>query len=462
MLRLYNSMANFYQNRPKPAKFCNMTRRSKKNKYLINQKISQKIKTSMSAEIICVGTELLLGDILNRNAQFLAIELAKLGIPHYYQTVVGDNPQRLHQVIETAIQRANILIFTGGLGPTPDDLTCETIANFFGAPLVENPEVIQDITNKYDRRGRTMTPSNRKQALIPDGAKILPNPMGTAPGIIWEPRRGISIFTFPGVSSEMHLMWRETAVPYLKSQGWGKEIIHSRTLRFWGIAESALAEKVASYLNLSNPTVAPYSSKGEVKLRVSAKAASQAQAETLIQPVEKQLQEIAGLNYYGSDDDSLASVVGKLLRNVKQTLSVAESCTGGGLGEMLTQVSGSSDYFWGGIIAYDNSVKEKMLGINPQDLSKFGAVSATVAEQMAIGVKTRLGTTWGISITGIAGPTGGTDTKPVGLVYIGLAGPDEQVESFEYQFGATRGRSLIRHLSACNALNNLRQKILTK
>lgn len=415
----------------------------------------------MSAEIICVGTELLLGDILNRNAQFLAIELAKLGIPHYYQTVVGDNPQRLHQVIETAIKRANILIFTGGLGPTPDDLTCETIANFFGTPLVECPEIIEDITNKYALRGRPMTPSNRKQALIPEGAKILPNSMGTAPGIIWEPCQGIFILTFPGVPSEMHGMWRKTAVPYLKSQGWGKEIIYSRTLRFWGIAESALAEKVASYLNLSNPTVAPYSSKGEVKLRVSAKAISEVEAEKLIQPVEKQLQEIAGSSYYGSDDDSLASVVGQLLRNTKQTLSVAESCTGGGLGQMLTEISGSSDYFWGGIVAYDNSVKEKVLGINPRDLKELGAVSATVAEQMAMGVKTRLGTTWGISITGVAGPTGGTEAKPVGLVYIGLAGPNEQVESFEYQFGSTRGRYLIRHLSACYALNNLRQKLLT-
>ncbi len=414
----------------------------------------------MSAEIICVGTELLLGDILNRNAQFLAIELAKLGIPHYYQTVVGDNPQRLHKVIETAINRANILIFTGGLGPTPDDLTCETIANFFGAPLIERPEIIEDITRKYAKSGRTMTPSNRKQALIPQGAEILPNSMGTAPGIIWEPRQGISIFTFPGVPSEMHGMWRETAVPYLKSQGWGQEIIHSRTLRFWGIAESALAEKVASYLNLSNPTVAPYSSKGEVKLRVSAKAKSEAEAEKLIQPVEKQLQEIAGVSYYGNDGDSLASVVGNLLRNAKQTLSVAESCTGGGLGQMLTEISGSSDYFWGGIVAYDNSVKEKLLGINPNDLKEFGAVSATVAEQMAIGVKERLETTWGISITGVAGPNGGTEAKPVGLVYIGLAGPDRLVESFEYQFGATRGRSLIRHLSACNALNNLRQKLI--
>ncbi|WP_016953308.1 competence/damage-inducible protein A [Anabaena sp. PCC 7108] len=416
----------------------------------------------MSAEIICVGTELLLGDILNSNAQYLAQQLAKLGIPHYYQTVVGDNPERLKQVIEIASSRVQILIFTGGLGPTPDDLTCETIADFFGVPLVEDPKIIEDITEKFAQRGRVMSPSNRKQALIPQGAKVLPNPTGTAPGIIWQPRPGLTIFTFPGVPSELYPMWQETAVPVLKSQGWGTEVIYSRSLRFWGIGESTLAEKVSDYLNLFNPTVATYAGKGEVRLRVSAKASSEAAAEALIAPIEHQLIEIAGLDYYGADDDNLASVVGKLLRESGETLSVAESCTGGGLGQMLTDISGSSDYFWGGVISYDNSVKVRLLGVNSADLDKFGAVSATVAEQMAIGVKNRLGTTWGLSITGIAGPTGGTDDKPVGLVYVGLAGPDSEVKSFEYRLGTIRGRSLIRHVSANAALDNLRRKLLTR
>ncbi|WP_071191339.1 competence/damage-inducible protein A [Trichormus sp. NMC-1] len=415
----------------------------------------------MSAEIICVGTELLLGDILNSNAQYLAQQLAKLGIPHYYQTVVGDNPERLKQVIEIAAARVQILIFTGGLGPTPDDLTCETIADFFGVPLVEDPEIIEDITDKFTQRGRVMSPSNRKQALIPQGAKVLPNPTGTAPGIIWQPRPGLTIFTFPGVPSELYPMWQETAVPFLKSQGWGKEIIHSRSLRFWGIGESTLAEKVSDYLNLLNPTVATYAGKGEVRLRVSAKASSETAAKALIAPIEQQLIEIAGLDYYGADDDNLASVVGKLLRESGETLSVAESCTGGGLGQMLTDISGSSDYFWGGVISYDNSVKVGLLGVNPEDLDQFGAVSKTVAAQMALGVKNRLGTTWGLSITGIAGPTGGTNDKPVGLVYIGLAGPGSEVTSFEHRFGTIRGRSLIRHVSANAALDNLRRKLLT-
>jgi nicotinamide-nucleotide amidase len=257
-------------------------------------------------------------------------------------------------------------------------------------------------------------------------------------------------------------MWSETAVPFLKNQGWGKEIIYSRSLKFWGIGESALAEKVAPYFNLLNPTVAPYAGKGEVRLRISAKAASQSAAQDLISPIEKQLIDIAGLDYYGADDDTLGAVVGKLLRLSGETLSVAESCTGGGLGQMLTDISGSSDYFWGGIISYDNSVKLNLLGVNPNDLDKFGAVSSTVAEQMAIKVKISLSTSWGLSITGIAGPTGGTDTKPVGLVYIGLAGPNNEVKSFEYRFGAMGGRSLIREVSANTALDLLRRKLIIR
>jgi|SRR5919199_516444 nicotinamide-nucleotide amidase len=416
----------------------------------------------MSAEIICVGTELLLGEILNSNAQFLALELADLGIPHYYQTVVGDNPDRLKQVLEIASDRSNLLIFTGGLGPTPDDLTTEAIADFFGVPLIERQDVLEDIVKKFAQRGREMTPNNRKQALIPKGAEVLPNRGGTAPGIIWQPRPGLTILTFPGVPSEMQQMWWETAVPFLKSQGWGKEIIYSRTLRFWGIGESALAQKVASFFNLTNPTVAPYASKGEVRLRISARACSEAEAMQLIEPVAQQLRQIAGLDYFGFDADTLASVVGQLLTEVDETVSVAESCTGGGLGSMLTEVPGSSKYFLGGVISYDNSVKASVLGVSQSDLYTVGAVSKPVAMQMAAGVRSLLSTSWGLSITGIAGPGGGTDTKPVGLVYIGLAKPDGIVECFKYQLGQNRSRSSIRHASACNALDQLRRRLLRR
>lgn len=413
----------------------------------------------MSAEIICVGTEILLGDILNSNSQFLARELADLGIPHYYQTVVGDNPTRLKQILAIASDRSEIIILTGGLGPTPDDLTTETLADFFGVSMEENLDILEDIARKFAERGRQMNPSNHKQALIPKGAEVLPNPSGTAPGIIWQPRPGLTIMTFPGVPSEMHLMWEETAVPYLKSLGWGKQIIYSHTLRFWGIGESALAEKVAPFFHLSNPTVAPYASKGEVRLRVSARAPSQAEAQQLIQPVVEQLIQIAGSDYFGANTDTLSSVVGQLLKDANETISVAESCTGGGIASMLTNIPGSSDYFLGGVISYHNSVKTSLLGVKASQLEKWGAVSKPVAKQMAEGVKSLLGTSWGLSITGIAGPGGGTEAKPVGLVYIGLAKPDGKVECFKYQLGKDRSRDAIRHASVCNALDQLRRRL---
>ena len=415
---------------------------------------------SSSAEIISVGTELLLGNILNSNAQFIAQQLAQLGIPHYYQTVVGDNPDRLKRAIAVASERSQILIFTGGLGPTPDDLTTETIADFFNTPLVENSEVVADIAQKFAQRGREMTDNNRKQALMPQGAAVLYNPVGSAPGIIWQPRSGVTILTFPGVPTEMKEMWRQIAVPYLKSQGWGQEIIVSRILKFWGLAESSLADKVADFFDLQNPTVAPYANFGEVKLRISAKAPSEEAAYQIIAPVEEQLRQIGGLDCYGSDEDTIASVIGELLTITQTTLSVAESCTGGGLGQLLTSVSGSSRYFWGGVISYDNSVKQNLLRVDPEVLAQHGAVSEIVAQQMAVGIRSRLNTTWGISITGVAGPDGGTEIKPVGLVYIGLAGPDDQVTSFAHQFGE-RGREWVRHVSACSAIDHLRRKLLS-
>jgi nicotinamide-nucleotide amidase len=414
----------------------------------------------MTAEIICVGTELLLGDIVNTNAQFLALELARLGIPHYYQTVVGDNVDRLQKAIAIAIDRASILIFTGGLGPTPDDLTTETIADFFQTPLREDPAVLAAIEEKFNRIGRVMSPSNRKQALIPIGADFLPNPSGTAPGMIWKPRSRLTLLTFPGVPSEMKRMWSETAVPYLESQGWGQTRIYSRSLKFRGIGESALAEKVVHLLDLSNPTVAPYAGLGEVRLRVSTRASSETEALAVIEPVAKEIQAIAGLDYFGSDEDTLSSVVGQLLRQRQQTLSVAESCTGGELGEMITQVAGSSAYFLGGVIAYDNRLKIALLGVNEADLALIGAVSETVARQMAIGVQQRLGTDWGLSITGIAGPGGGSEEKPVGLVYLGLAAPDGQVYVWENRFGLDRDRLTIRQMSAFTALDRLRRQML--
>ncbi|UZQ55138.1 competence/damage-inducible protein A [Trichothermofontia sichuanensis B231] len=416
----------------------------------------------MSAEIICVGTELLLGDILNTNAQFLAQQLAQLGIPHYYQTVVGDNERRLQKVLATACERSRLLIFTGGLGPTPDDLTHATLAKFFDVPLVENPEILEDIRQKYAQRGRELTPGNRKQALIPQGADILTNEIGTAPGIIWQPRPGLTLLTFPGVPSELKPMWNQVAIPYLRSQGWGQEVIYSRVLKYWGIAESALAEKANAYLYLQNPTVAPYANHGEVKLRITARAASEAEAIALIAPVEQQLRQLGGMDYVGADAETLASVVGRFLQEAQETVAVAESCTGGGLGQRITTVPGSSAYFMGGILAYDNAVKTQLLGVDAERLAAEGAVSHVVAQQMAQGVQSLLQTTWGLSITGIAGPGGGTASKPVGLVYVGLAGPEGSIQSFEYQLGAQRDRDWIRNLSVNHALDRLRRSLLLR
>jgi nicotinamide-nucleotide amidase len=258
----------------------------------------------------------------------------------------------------------------------------------------------------------------------------------------------------------MKQMWQDTAVPFLKTQGWGKEVIYSRMLRFRGIGESALATKVAHLFDLQNPTVAPYASKGEVKLRVSTKAQNETEAQKIIEPVVQEIQSIAGLDYFGCDNDTVASVVGKLLIQRGETLAVAESCTGGGLGAMLTETPGSSDYFLGGIITYANQVKVKQLGVSERDLEEYGAVSEIVAQQMALGVKNKLESSYGISITGIAGPDGGSKDKPVGLVYIAIANPQNETSSFCYTLGEKRGRELVRYLSACYALDQLRRQLL--
>lgn len=410
-----------------------------------------------SAEIICVGTELLLGDILNSNAQFLGQQLAVLGIPHYYQTVVGDNMLRVQKTIAIACERSQVLIFTGGLGPTPDDLTHEAIAEFFDSPLVERPEIIESIRQRYAHRQHPpISPSTYTQALIPQGADILPNPQGSAPGIIWQARPGLTIMTFPGVPEEMQVMWEETAVPYLRHQRLSQSTIYSRTLRYWGIPESTLADQVKPFFDLDNPTVAPYASNGEVRLRLSAKAQSQAEAIQIIAPIEKEITDLTHDDYFGSDDDTLASIVAGLLDQSNHTIAVAESCTGGGLGHLLTTQAGSSSYFKGGVIAYSNSVKAQLLDVSTRDLDQYGAVSDVVAKQMAIGVRAVLGSTWGLSITGIAGPGGGSDQKPVGLVYFGIAGPDH-VECHQRTFASFRGRDWIRWLSSCTALDLLRR-----
>ena len=413
-----------------------------------------------SAEIICIGTELLLGDIVNGNAQYIAQQLASLGISHHYQTVVGDNPLRIQRAVAIACDRARLLIFTGGLGPTPDDLTVATLAEFFDTPLAERSEVVADLKAKFANRGRKLNDVSRRQATLPEGADILPNSVGTAPGVIWAPRKGLLVMTFPGVPREMKAMWQETARPYLQANGWANGVIHSRTLKFWGIGEETLAAKVQSLLDLENPTVAPYAGDGEVRLRISARASSVEAANEIIDPVAQKILQLSSRYCYGQDNDTLAKVVGQLLQTQSLTLSVAESCTGGGLGQLLTATPGSSAYFWGGVISYDNRVKRGLLGVDEGVLNSCGAVSKEVATLMAEGVRDRLGTDWGISITGVAGPGGGSDEKPVGLVYIGLASAAETLTQ-KHLFGTDLSRDQIRQRSALSALNHLRLRLIS-
>ena len=410
-------------------------------------------------EILCVGTELLLGNILNGNARWLAEELSALGLPHYRQTVIGDNRERLIAQIQEIAGRSRVLITTGGLGPTPDDLTTEAIAAAFSTPLEERPEVWADITAKSRSRGREPSVETRRQALLPRGAAVLPNPTGTAPGMIWSPVEGFTLLTFPGVPSEMRAMWQQTAAPWLRQSGLSTGAYVSRMLRFWGIGESALAAQVGDLLDQSNPTVAPYAGRGEVKLRITAQAASEAEAQRLVMATEDDLRQRTGQLCFGVDDQSLASVVLAQLRRRGQTLAVAESCTGGGLGAELTAVPGSSDVLLGGVIAYSNAVKSKVLGVPEALLEQVGAVSDPVAEAMAEGVRRLTGSDWSLAITGIAGPGGGTESKPVGLVHLAVAGPDG-CESHPIRLGSTRGRDWIRMVSAGEALNRLRLRLM--
>ncbi|MGE4582319.1 MAG: CinA family nicotinamide mononucleotide deamidase-related protein, partial [Synechococcus sp.] len=285
------------------------------------------------------------------------------------------------------------------------------------------------------------------------------NPLGSAPGMIWSPQPGFTILTFPGVPSEMRAMFKETAEPWLQQNGGAVGIFVSRVLRFSGIGESNLAEQVADLFEGSNPTVAPYASLGDVKLRLTACAASSVEAEALLNPVEADLRQRTGVLCYGRDDDSLASVVLEQLRRLQQNLAVAESCTGGGIGAALTAVPGSSAAFAGGVIAYSNAVKQGQLGVPLDLLERHGAVSNEVVRAMAEGVRDRLETDWGLAVSGIAGPGGGSPEKPVGLVHVAVAGPDG-CEAAELRFGERRGRGAVQQLTLIRALDRLRLRLL--
>jgi len=411
-------------------------------------------------EILCVGTELLLGNIVNGNARWLAERLAGLGLPHHRQGVVGDNRDRLIQAVREAAGRARVLVTTGGLGPTPDDLTTEAIAGAFDADLVEHPGVWSDILAKLQERGREPDPSLRRQALLPRGATLLPNPTGTAPGMIWTPVEGFTVLTFPGVPSEMHAMWEATAEPWLRHSGLARGVFASRMLHFWGLSESGLALQVADLLALENPTVAPYAGAGEVRLRITARAEDDGAAAALLEPVERELRARTGRCCFGRDDQSLAAVVLEQLRQRGETLAVAESCSGGGIAAALTAVPGASAVFLGGVIAYANASKRDILGVPEPLLARHGAVSDAVVTAMAEGVRRLTGADWAVAVSGIAGPGGASADKPVGLVYIAVAGPQGCVAE-AVRFGSRRGRAWIQTLTVGESLNRLRLRLLS-
>ncbi|MDN5345015.1 MAG: nicotinamide-nucleotide amidase [Clostridia bacterium] len=373
----------------------------------------------MHAEAIFTGTEILLGQIVNTNAAFLGRELAAAGISLYRQVVVGDNLERIRAAIEAARQRADLVIVGGGLGPTEDDLTREALAAALGLPLVEDPVARENVTRYFAARGRAMTASNLKQALLPAGARALENPYGTAAGVFLE-HGGKLYALLPGPPREFEPMVVERLLPLLEPYGARRGVIASRVLKIAGLGESAVEEAVRDLLRGANPTLAPLAKPGEVLLRLTARAASPEAARELIRPLEAAVRERLAAHIFGSDHDTLEGVVGRLLGEQHLTLAVAESCTGGLLAHRLTNIPGSSDYFMGGLVTYSHEAKVKLLGVKEETLAIHGAVSPEVAAAMATGVRRVLGTDIGVGITGIAGPGGGSPAKPVGLVYIGL------------------------------------------
>ncbi|MDF2683502.1 MAG: competence/damage-inducible protein [Brevibacillus sp.] len=368
-----------------------------------------------------MGTELLLGQIANTNAQFLSQKLAEIGVGVYFHTVVGDNTERLLQVIRLAAERSDLVIFSGGLGPTQDDLTKETVAAHVGVGLVTDSPAMQHIEDFFSQRGIVMTENNRKQALVLDGSHVFSNDFGMAPGMAIR-HDSTTFVLLPGPPSELYPMVTRYVMPYLTNLLPESQVLHSRVFRFYGIGESALEERLLDLIERQdNPTIAPYAKEFEVTLRVTARAASAAEGEALILPVEKEIRDRVGQYIYGTgEDSSLHEVLVTELIRRGETIACAESCTGGTMASLITSVPGSSSAFRGGIVCYTNEVKNQVLGVPEEVLNTDGAVSEKTAQLLAEQVREKLGSTYGISVTGVAGPDS-SEGKPVGLVYVGIA-----------------------------------------
>ena len=410
---------------------------------------------SHTAELIAVGTELLLGNIANTDAQMISEGLSQLGINVYYHTVVGDNPERVRQAMDIARQRADILITTGGLGPTCDDLTKVAVAQAFGRTLVYHEPSAQRIRDRFAAMGRPVTENNFQQAMIPEGATVLDNDWGTAPGVAME-ADGIHVLMLPGPPRECEMMFRHRAVPYLK--GLSEGVIVSRTVKTFGIGESAAEALLRDLMNsLHNPTLAPYAKPTGTELRVTAHARTEAEALARITPVVDQVKALLGDKVIGVDVSCLEEVCYGLLKERGLTVGTAESCTGGMIAARITDVPGASEVFKQGLVTYSNRAKRKLLDVKKTTLKEYGAVSEKTAKEMAKNGAFITGSDACVSVTGTAGPTGGTEEKPVGLVYIGCCYNNKTVVK-EFHFKGERQK--IREQATANALILLRECIL--
>lgn len=411
----------------------------------------------MVVELISVGTEILLGNIVNTNASFLAEKCAALGLSLYYQTSVGDNFERLNETLQTALNRSDVIILTGGLGPTQDDITKEAAAKVIGKSLIEDPHTKKRIQEYFKKsQAKTITENNWKQALIPEGAIVVDNNNGTAPGIIME-ENGKSVILLPGPPNELVPMFLDDIYPYLNKLQ--PDTIYSQMVKICGIGESAVETMISDMIaEQTNPTIAPYAKVGEVHLRVTAKAKNESEAKKLIKPVVKELKARLGKNVYSTNEnDSLEDVVIKLLRKNELTVTTAESCTGGMLAARLINVPGVSEVFREGFITYSNKAKRKILSVQKSTLKKYGAVSEKTAKEMAKGGVFATDSDVCVAITGIAGPDGGTEEKPVGLVYIACY-INDKVSVKEFHFKGNRAK--IREQSVVKAITLLRECIL--
>ncbi len=411
----------------------------------------------MKAEILSVGTELLLGDILNTNVQYIAKELAVLGIDVYYQTVVGDNNERLKGAYKLALERADIVITTGGLGPTKDDLTKEIATQFFNKKLVLHEKSLEEINKFFMAINRPISENNKKQAYFPEGCIILKNNNGTAPGCIIEDNNKIAIL-LPGPPKEMIPMFNEEVTPYLKK--YTKCTLVSKVLRITGIGESNVDSLVGHIIDREkNPTVAPYAKDNEVILRLTAKAEKEEEAYNLIKPVEEEIRSILGdINIYAVGEKTIEDVVSEMLIKKLMSIATAESCTGGLLSGRLINYPGISKVFLEGAVTYSNEAKVKRLGVKEETLRNYGAVSRECAAEMAEGIARAAGTNIGISTTGIAGPDGGTAEKPVGLVYVGIY-INGKVKTLKLNL--TGNRQKVRDRAVAIVLDSLRRELLS-